>query len=283
MPFGSNHAIFGRSALRAIAKGSAAALIGASCLFGAAQAGAGAATLPSNLAKFAHCPVDNPKVSACLVAQTSSVTFSIGGTTLSSTAPTTIQFGLTSTFGVVPSTDGTPTLSSSPIPVPGGLLGIPGAPSGGVLNVTATPQLVGTPTVSLANLLSRHGAGIVLPLDVKVNNPLLGNHCTIGTSSNPITLNLTSGTTNPPAPNQPISGATGKVTGTAQGVINVTGSKLVDNAFAVPGAAGCGLFGILDPIVNLQKQLPSAAGNNTAILKAHTSLAPASLIKQFVG
>ncbi len=49
-----------------------------------------------------------------------------------------------------------------------------------------------------------------------------------------------------------------------------TGTKLVDNSFAAPGANGCG--GILyswavDPFVNSIVGVPSAAGTNTAVLE----------------
>ena len=58
---------------------------------------------------------------------------------------------------------------------------------------------------------------------------------------------------------------------------------LVDNAFAVPGADNCGPSGILDPILDLDKGLPSAAGSNSAILAGSSYTAPASLIRQYVG
>jgi len=47
------------------------------------------------------------------------------------------------------------------------------------------------------------GAGplVNLPLKVKLDNLLLGNACFIGSSSEPVTLNLTDGTTNPDLPN----------------------------------------------------------------------------------
>ena len=53
----------------------------------------------------------------------------------------------------------------------------------------------------------------------------------------------------------------------------MTGTVLVNNSFAVPGTAGCGPLGILDPIINQQKGLPSPAGTNTVVLKGSSGLA----------
>ncbi len=265
-----------------------AALAGAS-LVGPMTAGvARAATLPPSLEKFAHCPLNVTGVSLCLFSKTSSTTFEIGSTTVSSKKPATISlgviFGPTGQIQVVLPDDGTPALQSPAIPLPGGLTGIPGA-GGGVLAVTATPQMVGVPTLSLSNLLTGSGPGLTLPIDVLVSTPtgLLGSDCTLGDSSSPITLNLTTGTTDPPPPNTPITGAAGTVSSRNNGEVTFSGMSLVDNAFAVPGADNCGLAGILDPILDLDKGLPSAAGSNTAILSGTSYTAPASLLEKYLG
>ena len=73
--------------------------------------------------------------------------------------------------------------------------------------MTAPPRLVGLPAVSLANPLDGNGPGLTLPTDVVISTPtgLLGSDCTVGDASDPVTLNLTTGTTNPPSPNKRIS------------------------------------------------------------------------------
>jgi hypothetical protein len=50
--------------------------------------------------------------------------------------------------------------------------------------------------------------------------------------------------------------------------LRITSNSLVDNSFSVPTAEGCGEFFsfIINPIVNSKLKLPSANGNNTAIL-----------------
>jgi hypothetical protein len=238
-----------------------------------------------SLTQFGNCPVDVARLATCLYSSTTSTTFEIGSTTITSSAPTTLSLGLRySKSGqpvVVLPDNGTQALQSPAVPVPGGLTGI-GALGGGALAVTATPQLVGLPTVNLANLLGGNGPGLTLPIDVLISTPtgLLGSDCTIGDASDPITLNLTTGTTNPPSPNTSISGSPGTTSSTPRGLITVSGMKLVDNAFAVPGAHNCGTNGLLDSVVNFQKGLPSAAGSNTAILAGSSYTAPAKLVRK---
>ncbi len=243
--------------------------------------------LPASLAKFAHCPVNAPGVATCLYSSTTSTTFDIGSTTVTSSSPTTLSLGLSyisdQAVAVLP-TDGTQALQSPAIPLPGGLTGISGL-DGGDLAVTVTPQLVGLPTVDLGNLLNASAPGLTLPLDVLVSTPtgLLGPDCTIGDAADPITLNLTTGTTNPPSPNTPITGAPGTLSSTPKGLITITDMTLVDNSFAVPGTDNCGTDGILDPVLDLDKSLPSAAGSNTAILSGSSYTAPAKLIRKYLG
>jgi hypothetical protein len=251
---------------------------------GSAHAAA-SATLPKDLAVFAHCPVGTKGVTACLYASMQG-TFTIGSTTLSTTTPTTISLGLISTpkgiTAVLP-TDGSQALTSAAIPLPGGLLGIPGGPVIGPLEVSAQPELTGIPTVNIAALFSRKGTAVGLPLEVAVQNTLLGSGCTIGTAADPISLSLTDGTTNPPAPNTPVTGSLGTISSNAKGILKVKGATLVDNAFAAPGTSGCGPDGLLDGVINEDKGLPSAAGTNSATLTGLTETAPATLIKKYLG
>jgi hypothetical protein len=100
---------------------------------------------------------------------------------------------------------------------------------------------------------------------------VLGNECLIGSSSEPVALKLTTGTTNPPSPNKPITGAKGSVDVKDHAkIIGVNGASLVDNSFSAPGVNGCGgvLAAAIDPVVDLDAGLPSAAGKNTAILNS---------------
>ncbi|WP_327091279.1 hypothetical protein OIE66_11740 [Nonomuraea sp. NBC_01738] len=108
-----------------------------------------------------------------------------------------------------------------------------------------------------------------MSLKVRIINPVLGSSCRLGSDSNAIKLNLIMGTTNPPPPNVPITGQKAVLVSTNPPVQKAT---IVDNAFAVPGASGCGLnWGLFNAVVNSQSGTPAAAGRNTAIFNQYGS------------
>ena len=95
----------------------------------------------------------------------------------------------------------------------------------------------------MPNLTNEEGTALKLPVKVHLENPLLGSECYIGSSAEPVTLNLTTGTTSPPEPNKPITGKLGRIEAHVyEGVtyLEITENTLVENAFAVPTATGCG-------------------------------------------
>jgi len=199
---------------------------------------------------------------------------------------------------IVAPTDGV-VISKAAQPVPGGLLGVT-APlwwpsilrnlfnetiNNGFTGVTATVELAGAPSlikVSLLNYLIRSGAAFSFPVKVKLSNPFLGSNCYIGSNSNPVQLNLTTGTTAPPPPNTPISGTPGEGSSYEEKISTFKKNKLVDNSFAAPGANGCGgLFSFLvDPFVESIVGVPSPAGTNTAILEGATYLMNAQQLRE---
>jgi len=252
-------------------------IAGASTLGAVVPGSASAATLPADLQPFADCPVQVSGVVDCLNSQITGGSITIGAETINITSPITLTVGLEATstgFVAVLPTDGTPALSGAPLPVP--IFSLPPLP--GILSVTATTNVVSPPTLSLGNLLAASGTGISLPIDVPIHNTLIGKGCQIGTSRSPITLNLTTGTTSPPSPNTPITGATGTLSVGADSVITLSGMTLVDNSFSAPGASGCGLFGILDPALDLIAGLPAGAGHNSATLNATSELVASSVV-----
>jgi hypothetical protein len=140
----------------------------------------------------------------------------------------------------------------------------------GVAAVTELAKPASDIGISTDNLLNEEGTALSLPTRVKLENTFLGSECYIGSSTSPVTLNLTTGTTSPPAPNKPISGKLGEVSFLESGGLGytqVTNTTLVNNSFAAPKATGCGgIFSILiDPLVDSKLGLESKAGNNTAI------------------
>lgn len=99
---------------------------------------------------------------------------------------------------------------------------------------------------------------------------LLGSNCLIGSNSNPVVIDFTSGETPPPPPNEPISGSAGELEVNEDGtIVTISGGALVNNSFAAPEADGCGgIFSFfIDPLVNSLVGLPSPAGTNSATLE----------------
>jgi hypothetical protein len=241
-----------------------------------------------DFAVFAQCPTKNPSVNLCVFVQSTGGEFTIGNKTVPVSAPIILQGGSivneeTGAETFVPAANGE-TLSKTQLKVPGGLFGLK-APewwskeaqewfnkliNEGFTGVTATAELVGNPGISRANLLAAEGVALSLPVRLHLGNVLLGKECYVGSKSNPITFNLTTGTTSPPKPNKPISGEVGELEFKDEfQLVIIKGNKVVDNAFSAPGAEGCGegLSGLVDPIVNALLGVPAAAGHNTAILE----------------
>ncbi|HWG09017.1 MAG TPA: hypothetical protein VN672_08415 [Solirubrobacteraceae bacterium] len=234
---------------------------------GAASAG----TIKEELAPFANCPLETPGVAGCVVALTTGGQFTIGNSTVPITRTVTLQGGTVPPSLALAPPRGGEMLSKTPLPVPGGLLGI--ELLGNLTEVTATAELTSPP---------EFGELVTLPVKVKLDNPLLGASCYIGSDSEPIVMNLTGKTTNPPPPNEPITGSGGVPDVKFGGrLVKSTNTSLVDNAFAVGGANGCAgvLAPIVDPSVNLKEGLPAAAGHNTAILNGTLELATAELVR----
>jgi len=250
---------------------------------------------------FAQCPTTNPSVSLCFYATSSGGEFNIGTKKVPINKTITLQGGSivneeTGAETFVPAANGE-TLSKTPLTVPGGLFGIKAPESWpkwlqewfnkqineGLTGVTATSELVGTPGISRANLLFQEGIALSLPTRIKLGNAILGNECYIGSKSSPVTFQFTTGTTSPPAPNKPITGAVGEVEFNKTFTkVTIRNNKLVDNSFSAPGAEGCGgiLSFLIDPLVNKILGVPAAAGTNTAILEGTLQNATAEAVKE---
>jgi hypothetical protein len=283
------------------------ALVVAAALLALSVMGAAAWATPfhptGEYSNFGDCPLGNSSVISCIYSTTSSGEVKIGSTAVPITNPIVLQGGLTeneeteeTTF--INAADGH-TLSAATQTVPGGLLGIIApeflpewlqiifneAVNHGPTGVTATTELVGTPTWNNANLQDEAGTGVVLPVRVHLANPFLGSGCYIGSSSSPVSLALTTGTTSPPSPNSPITGSVGTITIKNHGALLLAaGVKLVNNSFSVPTAEGCGegewwYQALVDAAIDLKLGLSSAAGHNTAILQGNLEQAEAAAVK----
>jgi hypothetical protein len=262
-----------------------------------------------DFAVFSQCPRFTSGVTLCLYSRTKSGEVTLGKQTVPVSKTITLQGGIvrneeTEAETFVGALNGE-TMSKTPEPVPGGLLGlikcseIKGTGSlekaaraaceatleksgqSGVNAVTELADPAGDIQIDKNNLVNREAVALSLPVKIHLENPLLGSACYIGSSTSPITWNFTTGTTSPPAPNKPISGKVGPIVEKDEGeLIELPSATLVDNAFSTPAASGCGgaLSVILDPLIDEKIGLPSAAGYNTAILNNRIEMASAERV-----
>ncbi len=251
------------------------------------------ATPKGEFAVFADCPVTAATI--CIQAYTESGEFVVGKKTVPIASPITLQGGLNETAGgglaFVAAKDGN-TLTKAPQKVPGGLAGLVNCTAikgnglfekakrraceaifeNGVTGVNATTELAAPASsiqIDQGNLLSGEGTALQLPVKVHLENPLLGGSCYVGSNAAPIILSLTTGTTSPPAPNNPIKGNPGTLSFNSEfTMLTILNNSLVNNSFAAPATSGCGgIFEFLiGPLINSVLGVPAAAGHNTAIL-----------------
>lgn len=226
----------------------------------------GASTAGAVFPNFSGCPSGGVDFQGCLNIQSRGGSLTIKGFTVPIGESLEIRGGLrqVGTEGVFLPARGTNGFFARDIQVPGGLLGINFPLPGNA--VTARAQLVGPASNIRIDLSSN---SVSMPVKLKLNNPLLGSGCQIASDSNPVRLNLITGTTSPPAPNRPITGSFGTPSFFPT-YLTFTGARNVDNSFSISGANSCGFFPIgilIDGLVNAKLRLPSAAGNNTMIIE----------------
>jgi hypothetical protein len=261
-----------------------------------AFAGASSAATPTgDYAQFNHCPVSTANVTSCLFSQVTSGSFKIGTKTVPINKTITLQGGIGSdpvTFQTffVPAV-GADSLSKTPLDVPGGLLGIMQgsgftglllaafeAAIHGVNGVTATAEAAGLPTINVLNFALGTGTALILPVRIHLENPFLGSGCYIGSTTTPVNIVLTTGTSTPPAGYTPLVGSPGVTEFLNDGdLVTSTGFKLVGNSFSVPAASNCGFLPLdkllITAAVNAQEGLPAAAGVSQAIQQGNQKLA----------
>jgi len=252
-------------------------------------------------AQFAECPLSNASVTQCILASTTSGEFTVGKKTVPINKTITLQGGTipnheTGEVEFVGAENGE-TLSKTALYVPGGLFGLKPPEylnkeqkerfeemvNKGLTGVTETTELAKPASaikLNTTNLIFEEGVALQLPVKIKLSNVFLGSSCYVGSEASPVILNLTTGTTSPPAPNKPIKGNKGELNIEYEGALVVlSGGSLVDNAFAAPEATGCGapFSGLVDKLVDSVFGVPAAAGLNTAILtgKLEDGYAPA--------
>jgi len=244
---------------------------------------------------FKQCPRFTAGVNLCLYSQTLSGEVTLNKQTVPITKTITLQGGIAlneETFAekFVGALNGE-TLSRTGENVPGGLAGLINCTeitgegtlevlaraacklvfenkTTGVEAVTELAKPASEIGINSFNLESEEGTALSLPIKVKLENAFLGTECYIGSSADPITLTLTTGTTSPAPPNTPIKGNAGFLKAEDEfNFIELTNNKLVSNEFSAPEATGCGgiFSALLDPLIDSKIGLPSPDGYNTAI------------------
>jgi hypothetical protein len=268
-----------------------------------AFAGSASAKLTGSFKQFEQCPYNNPEVRKCLYSPTTGGEVVLGSKEVPIVKEAYLQGGFSkpvAEFSKFFAAKNGITLSKAPQPVPGGLAGIVNCKKisniilriscevtfeNGLTGLNSTLELARPASeikISENHLAEEEEVALQMPIKVRLENPFLGSECYVGSSSSPIIWELTTGSTAPPKPNNPITGFGGELELFEEGsVLRLKNAVLVDNAWAAPGANGCGgLFSfILDPIINAAAGLPSTAGHNTAILKNTINVASASATK----
>jgi hypothetical protein len=248
---------------------------------------------------FGECPLNRASIEWCAWSKSSKGEFTIGKKSVPLVNPVILQGGYEEVAEEKQAFYGAEngeTLSKTPQPVPGGLLGIT-APTWwpgfiqtwfnnlineGFTGVTATVELSG-PTKGLTEielnptaLLEQQGTALGLPAKIHLQNAILGSNCYIGSASEPVNLKFTTGTSGS------LSGSPGKLTPNAEfTLLTFTGGKFVDGTYAVGHTYGCGgIFSFLvNPLVESILGVPSPSGKNSAYLEGTLQVGEASKVR----
>jgi hypothetical protein len=217
--------------------------------------------------QFAGCPSpeENPKVEVCVVTEITGGHFQMGNKDVPIEKKITISGG---TEGGLANFSANSKGGMTPVKqkVPGGVIGLTGLTW--LLEFLGSEALTLYAVTELAGQPGNFGSvPLTLPIKVHLINSVLGNNCYVGSFTNPIKLNLITGTTSPPPPNEPITGTNPETT-FEKHILYLKNGVFVDNSFAAPGASGCvlTLFGFIpisiNGLVNEQSGLPAPAGTN---------------------
>jgi len=250
--------------------------------FAGAMAAVGVSSAAANeYEAFAQCPTEAPGVETCIVARTGSGEIKLGNESVPIEKTQTLQGGLiieTPFESVFETALNGETLTKTPQKVPGGLTGIKCSEIKGtgfierelrklcesifdshLTAVYATTEVAGSANSIILNqpfLEIGYSTALTLPVKVKLENPLLGSSCYIGSNSEPIKLELS--TASP--------GKVGTISTRAKGgILVISNNTLVDSGFKAPGATGCGIGGLLDGLLNSKLALPATTGDNAVL------------------
>jgi hypothetical protein len=222
--------------------------------------------------QFAGCPSPEESASTffCIRSVVPSGHLDVGNKEVPITNPLTIVGGLNSSLEEFKA-NSKGGLSKVKQKVPGGVVGLTGLTwlleffGSEALTLYAETELAGVPSHFTIET-------VTLPIKVHLTNPsgLLGSTCYLGSNTEPVVLNLITGTTSPPAPNEPITGKFPEVS-EENNIAYFKNGTYVDNSFSAPGVNGCKLvlFGFIpisiNGLVDEVSGLPAAAGTNESV------------------
>ena len=231
--------------------------------------------------QFAQCPYENPEMDHCVLGVFDG-SYTIGAKTVTLQNPITLQGGYTGEGSEIEfhGAENGVTLSKPAQPLPGGLSGVTAPPSWpkelqewfngaieeGFTGVNATLELAGPATgitLNYENLFEEEGTALGLPVKIKLDNPILGSSCYIGSDKSPVHLELTTGKSGS------LKGSPGELSFNEDFTITtLSGLEVVNETYALPAASGCGglASSFVDPLINSLLGLPSASGKNAATL-----------------
>jgi len=236
---------------------------------------AGAEVTHPGYEQFAGCPKPKPEATGltCLRWVFSGGHIHIGKKEIPISNPITLSGGAEELFETAPllsNSEGG--LEAVQEPVPGGLIG--STRLDWLANYLNLKQLMLYAVIELAGQPTQSFDAMQLSVKVHLVNSALGSHCYVGSNANPIVLSLTDGTTNPPPPNKPITGAQPAFGYEPEReILSRSDGTYVDNSFAVPGVSGCALSLLhgaislnVNSLINAKFGLPARAGTNEAVL-----------------
>jgi hypothetical protein len=247
-------------------------------------------------ADFGECPLNNAKTDGCVFSVSNGGSFTVGKKTVPLVNPVTLQGGFHETgetFVEFIGAENGVTLSKTPQPVPGGLLGIT-APTWwpkfiqewfnnlineGFTGVTATVELAAPASsikLSTQNLIEETGTALGLPTKIKLDNAILGSNCYVGSNAKPVQIEFTTGKSGS------LEGAVGELTiNESFTLVTISGGRLVNGTFAAPATSGCGgIFSFfVGPLIDSVLGVPSPSGKNTATLEGVLKSAAAFAVK----
>lgn len=239
---------------------------------------ASAATPAPGYEQFAGCPTKAEKstVSTCLKSVVTGGRFKIGSKEVPIENPITLSGGANGQLKefAFNSKGGLTVVKQK---VPGGVIGLTG--------LTWLLEFLGSEALTLYSAAELAGtpeffgfSAIKLPLKFHLINGTLGNNCYIGTSSSPVNLFLTVGTSGK------LTGKVPAISEDEKEILHLKGGVYVDNTFTAPGANGCvlTLFGFIpisiNGLVNSQSGLPAASGVNEAVQNIETEFVEVGLV-----